>query len=219
MALALIGLCSVASATRLTFNQVNGNVIGTADTTSSPNYGHRVTSTTMGNYSYGAQGGFTPNVTVAYRAQNPAGTFPGLSVWATGYGDMSNVLWSGNSSTAVPNDGYVTLTADAGFQVSLQSFRTALWSTGPANYTDISVRDGLGNLLYSSNAANPVGGSVLHDFTSAPLTAQQLEIKFGQGWWIAVDDVTFSQAVPEPGTMLVLGAGLVALARRRRARS
>jgi hypothetical protein len=171
----------------------------------------------MGNFSYGAEGGFTPNVTVAYRANNPSGTFPGISTWGTGYGNLSNVVWSGNLQSAVPNDGYVTLTADAGFQVSLLSFRTALWSTGPANYTDISVRDGLGNVLYSTNAANPVGGNVLHDFTSSPLTAQQLEIKFGQGWWIAVDDVTFSQAVPEPGTMLVLGAGLVALARRRRA--
>lgn len=207
----------MASATRLTFNQVNGNVISNTDTTSSPNYGHRVTATTMGNFSYGAEGGFTPNVTVAYRAQNPLGTFPGLSVWTSGYGDLQNTVWSGGASNQVPNDGYVTLTADAGFQVSLLSFRTALWSTGPAQYTDISVRDGLGNVLYSTNAANPVGGNVLHDFTSSPLTAQQLEIKFGQGWWITLDDVTYSQAVPEPGTMLVLGAGLVALARRRRA--
>lgn len=217
IALTLIGLCSVASATRLTFNQVNGNVISNTDTTSSPNYGHRVTSTSMGNFSYGAEGGFTPNVTVAYRANNSSGTFPGLSTWTTGYGNLTNTVWTGGFSSENPNNGFVTLTADAGFQVSLQSFRTALWSTGPANYTDISVRDGLGNVLYSTNAANPVGGNVLHDFTSSPLTAQQLEIKFGQGWWIALDDVTFSQAVPEPGTMLVLGAGLVALARRRRA--
>ncbi len=207
----------MASATRLTFNQVNGAVISNTDTTSSPNYGHRVTATTMGNFSYGAEGGFTPNVTVAYRANNPSGTFPGLSTWTSGYGNLTNTLWSGNLQSAVPNNGYVTLTADAGFQVSLLSFRTALWSAGPATYTDISVRDGLGNVLYSTNAANPVGGNVLHDFTSSPLTAQQLEIKFGQGWWIALDDVTYSQAVPEPGTMLVLGAGLVALARRRRA--
>lgn len=207
----------MASATRLTFNTINGTVVSANDLTSSPNYGHRVTATTMGNFSYGAEGGFTPNVTVAYRAQNPSGTFPGLSVWTSGYGDLQNTVWSGGASSHVPNDGYVTLMADAGFQVSLLSFRTALWSTGPAQYTDISVRDGLGNVLYSTNAANPVGGNVLHDFTSSPLTAQQLEIKFGQGWWIALDDVTYSQAVPEPGTMLVLGAGLVALARRRRA--
>lgn len=207
----------MAQATRLTFNQVNGQVVAATDLVSSPNYGHRVTATTMGNWTYGAEGGFTPNVTVAYRAQNPSGTFPGLSVWSTGYGDLQNTIWSGGGSSQVPNDGYVTLTADAGFQVSLHSFRTALWSTGPAQYTDISVRDGLGNVLYSTNAANPVGGNVLHDFTSSPLTADVLEIKFGQGWWITLDDVTYSQAVPEPGTMLVLGAGLVALARRRRA--
>lgn len=213
----MLGLCTVASATRLTFNTINGTVVSATDLTSSPNYGHRVTATTMGIFSYGAEGGFTPNVTVAYRAQTPLGTFPGLSVWTSGYGDLQNTVWSGGASNQVPNDGYVTLTADAGFQVSLHSFRTALWSTGPAQYTDISVRDGLGNVLYSSNTANPVGGNVLHDFTSSPLTAQQLEIKFGQGWWITLDDVTYSQAVPEPGTMLVLGAGLVALARRRRA--
>ncbi|MFN3963733.1 MAG: hypothetical protein ACK4NQ_12225, partial [Fimbriimonadaceae bacterium] len=128
-ALALIGLCSVASATRLTFNQVNGNVIASDDTASSPNYGHRVTATTMGNYSYGAEGGFTPNVTVGYRAQNPGGTFPWVNTWSSGYGNLSNVIWSVGSSNQVPNDGYVTLTADAGFQVSLLSFRTALWST------------------------------------------------------------------------------------------
>ena len=215
LGLALCGLSGLSFATRLTFDQTNGSVIPSTATTTNPLYGDRVTAATMGTYSYGTEGGFTPNVTVAYASQFSSGTINGLGTWGSNYGNLTNVVWTGSTSTENPNNGFLTLTADPGFVVQLQSFRTALWSSGPALYTDIRVTDGGSNLLYSSSAANPVGGNVLHDFSLAPLTATQLTIQFGQGWWIALDDVTFSQAVPEPGTLALLGLGLPLLMRRR----
>lgn len=211
-----IALCSVASATRLTFDQTSGAVISANSTYQAPIYGDRVTSTVMGNFSYGGDFGFTPNVAIEYWVINPFGTFPGNSTWSSGYGDLVNTVWSGGSSSQNPNDGYVKLTADAGFKVNLHSFKTALWSTGPANYTSIEVRDENNTLLYSSTDPNPVGGHVLHDFTASPLMGQSLTIKYGQGWWITLDDVTFSQVVPEPGSFALLGIGLPMLLRRRR---
>jgi hypothetical protein len=203
-----VGLCSVASATRLTFDQVSGAVIADWMTTNAPVYGDRVTSAVMGDYSYGNEFG--------YWRVNTGGTFAGNATWTSGYGDLVNTVWAGGSSTENPNDGFVKLTADAGFTVYLQSFKTALWSTGPSPYTNIEVRNESGSLLYSSTDSNPVGGHVLHDFTASPLMGQSLTIKYGQGWWITLDDVTFSQAVPEPGTLALLGLGLPALLRRRR---
>jgi len=211
-----VGLCSVASATRLTFDQVSGAVIDATSTTNAPIYGDRVTSAVMGNHSYGSEFGFTPNVSIEYWVVNSGGTFPGNSTWTSGYGDLVNTVWSGGFSGEVPNDGFVRLTADAGFTVNLHSFKTAVWATGPANYTGIEVRNESGTVLYSNSTAHPVGSHVFHDFTASPLMGQALTIKYGQGWWITLDDVTFSQAVPEPGTLALLALGLPALLRRRR---
>lgn len=211
-----VGALSAASfGTRLTFDTTSGTVISSTATTTNPLYGDRVTATTMGGYSYGPEGGFTPNVTVGYQTISSAGTFNGVSTWASGYGNLVNTIWSGGSSLDPLNDGYLTLTADPGFVVQLHSFRTAVWSNGPALYTDIQVIDAASTVVYQNTGANPVGGNVLHDFSVAPITSTQLRIKFGQGWWITLDDVTFSQAVPEPGTLVLLGLGLPLLMRRR----
>jgi hypothetical protein len=42
-------------------------------------------------------------------------------------------------------------------------------------------------------------------------------LRFGNGWWTGIDNVAIQQQpVPEPMTMTLLAAGLVAVARRRR---
>ena len=46
-----------------------------------------------------------------------------------------------------------------------------------------------------------------------------IEIRFGNDWNVAIDNIGFSQElIPEPASLTLLGAGLAGLALRRRTR-
>jgi hypothetical protein len=70
-----------AGATVLTFH-----IAGAGQGSAIPqSYGDRVTAATMGSHSYGAAGGFTPNVVADYIGK---GSQQDLNFWATGYNQL-----------------------------------------------------------------------------------------------------------------------------------
>src|SRR5688572_4909780 len=92
-------------ATELTFQMTpsgNGTLIPQA-------YGDRVIASTMGTFTYGTGGGFTPNVVVDYRGKS---TQVDLNHWTTGYNQLVNVA---EYEPDGANGYQIILTADPGF--------------------------------------------------------------------------------------------------------
>jgi hypothetical protein len=159
----------------------NGNAVDQA-------YGDNVTSTINGSFSYGAAGGFTPNVTASYT--------PGAAFWDVDYGDLTNVLYQ----TQTTGNFALTLTADTGYDVLLDSFDLAGWPDTDYTINSVTVSDGSNNLFSQSNVAiEGDSGHSAFNFTS-PLTASQLIISFDSSNLgsfssdnIGIDNVQFSQ--------------------------
>jgi hypothetical protein len=162
-----------------------------------PGYGDRVTATPQNGFSYGTDGGFTPNVVVEY------GVLPEAlpSLWKTGYGDLTNILFE-------DQDGYghleVTLTADVHWNVVLWGFDMAAYSAvAPIN--GVTVRDGQGNVLFSAPGAQiPSSGHGVFAF-DPPLEAPVLIIAVDShnlGTFsdnIGIDNISFGQiSAPMP---------------------
>lgn len=219
-------LPSAASATILTFDV---DTTRPRDVLPMPqSYGDRVTATVMGSAAYGVgTEGFTPNIVASY--------FPiaaNLTRWSD-YGSLQNVFE--NEDDGDTSVGF-TLTADAGYMVTLFELDLGGYAGGDYTIPGLSVRDGAGNVLYS--AANYLvrgsnGQFSTLDFGAAPLTASALTFTIdltglgGDSDNIGIDNVRFGQrlasaipAVPEPSTwaMMLVGFGLTAGAIRRRRR-
>lgn len=222
---ALLGLllgAGDAHATRLMFESfLPGQAIA-------PDYGDRVTGYTDGAYKYGDDGGFTPNVTTSYNT--------GLSYQGAFFGDLVAVGYGTNSSGILE----VRLTADAGYDVELMGFDLAGYLF--TNYTvdAIEVRNESDLVLWSAanmlvRGGNGTAGSTssgqhsnygLAEFGGAALRGAVLAIRIdahslgADAWKVAIDNVSFAQTVaaPEPGTALLLGLGVGALAVGRRRR-
>ena len=203
-----------ASAAVLTFNITDA----TAGIAMPQGYGDRVTSTTSGVFSYGADGGFTPNVVVEYTSPG----FPtDLNFWTTGYSDLTNILY--NEPDGV--DGYtVRFVADSGFLVRLDSFDLGNFG-GAVTLPGLSIVDGLGNTLFLSSNI-PVGAAAvphqIYNF-SGGLFAEEIRIIVntaglaGNSDNIGLDNIQFGQtAIPEPNAAVLLVTGAALMLRRRR---
>lgn len=230
-------LASFASASVLTFDFTPTPALNSQiDST----YGDRVTAATMGGFSYGAAGGFTPNVELSY---GPAsGNFPGgcpfdangcVYFWDNDFGDLTNV--AAQSAQSGANYGLLELlfTTDAGFQVNLDSFDLGGWPSNggvgrPASFTinSVAVFDAGNNVLFSqNNVVVPVtaGGRVSFSpnvsGSSLRLVIDAGNLTAGNGANIGIDNVQFSQTdMPEPATsaLIALGLGAVAIRKFRR---
>src|SRR5438874_1957558 len=112
-------------------------------------YGDRVTSASQGGFNYGTTGGATPSVTANFGplAKN-------VRQWKTGYGDLTNVIFAGDSASGILE---VALRADFGFEVSLASLD--LGGGGNHDYTinSITVFDGGNNAIYTRTSAKVDG--------------------------------------------------------------
>ena len=215
----LLAGAASASATVLTFDisgAGNGSIMPQA-------YGDQVTSTTDGSFSYGATGGFTPNVVVDYTSPDPP---LDLNFWTTGYSDLVNVVENEPDGEA----GYtIRLTANSGLFVRLDGFDLGNFGSA-VTLTGLRVVDGDGNVLFSmSNIAVAANSQPHMDFDFAGgLFGSQLDIIVdttgmgGNSDNMGLDNIQFGQdVVPEPSAyaMLVFGVALFSiLAARNRAK-
>jgi hypothetical protein len=189
-----------------------------------PGYGDHVTMNVQGGYKYDVTGGGTPNVTTGYSV----GTMPTIFTWAEDFGDLHHVIFAQE-----PRVFEFDLVADAGFQVTLNSFDMAAWPHLDYVINSVSVLDGNDNVLFNQNnvliEGDAVGPQHTH-FDFAGVTAPTLKIEFDSrnvdSDDVGIDNINFSQsgaaAVPEidPGMMgsafTVLTGGVLMLRGRRR---
>ena len=217
-ALFLMSVACPAAATTLTFD-VNPLPVSNAQLLPQE-YGDRVVDATTdvlgsgaaaaGSYLVGSEGA-TPNVTVEHDSTGDE------VLWTTGYGDLVNVSWRAQS---------VIFTADTGFFVTFDSFDIACFgcsdgSLGPT----VSLLDGGGNELWSTNGNITFADGGAHEtITPVPtVTASVIELVFNYAGtevsadFVGIDNLRFSQEVPAPPAVLLVGlAGLGLLRASRR---
>jgi hypothetical protein len=169
--------------------------------------------------------GTVANLAITNRARNTfgAGTVNGgLCHWLAGYGDLTDVAYTCSSVAGV---GEFTLTPVAGYQVTLHSFDVGEYQGRVAGNAEVRVYGldlGAPALFTATQALGAAGHwSLAPELT----TTSGFNLQWGDNWDYGIDNISLTvapiaaSAVPEPATVTLLGAGLVALgagARRRR---
>jgi len=210
-----------AQQTVLTFD-----VAGAGNGTFLPqDYGDRVQSGTMGGYTYGGSGFYTPNVLVSH-----GGPSEGLKLWGTGYNDLIEVAINDQDSEEYLR---LALQADPGTRVSLEGFDLGNWG-GAITLAAVRVRNEHGVAFEELEVTlEPKSSTNERHFSFVPpLEGQVLTIEVdltglgGQSDNVGLDNVAFRQdpasalgtsycgpAVPNssgaPGTLIAVGSALV----------
>lgn len=118
----------------------------------------------------------------------------------------------------------VVLRADPGYRVKLHSFKLAAYTDDFVSdpvISAMSILDARGRRFQMSNVGVSKSASSVYQFTPA-FEDQEVTINvdvsnLNRRAWdrIALDDITFSQVVPEPSSALLLGVSALGLLSRR----
>lgn len=230
LALAAGLLCAAAqpaSATVLTFD------FGGANFTTVPQvYGDRVGGQPQPpQFSYGAAGGLTPNVTVTYYPTLKLADNPNLR-----YGDFQKSLFRTADNTG--NIMEIDLIADPGYLVCLYSFEMAAQYNVATMFGEdlpaksIKVLDAnnvpLYQAIYNADPLTVIPGTLplrhnLYDFGGTPICLPMVRIVvdlnqiMNKVEKISIDNITFGQSlVPAPGSAATMLLALGAFGARRR---
>ncbi len=176
-------------------------------------YGDRVASFDAAGL--GTAGGPTPNVVIDFVPTNSGSPF---SVWNGGYGSLVQALGHGSFNVK----GYIEFTPDPGWDVVLENFDLAGWSSGSYPDSRVRVVDTAGAMLFDSGVFTFPASTTFTSYLSAPIRST-LPIRlviddFGD---LGIDNVIFSQVatIPEPGiwALWLAGLGVLGTLARRRA--
>lgn len=181
---AAVLVAPVAEATKLTFDSASGF---------RDEYGDRVAAAVEGNFSYGSDQGWTPNVSVEWQDDDESW----FQIIQNGYGDFHNALVMDSEDWDNTSGYTICLRADPGYLVALHSF--SISSDGPA-YTvgGVTVRGAGGNILLGDtnfsqdNNIRVFGGQF-------PVVSREIKITLdydgsNSGFsWLGLDNLIFSQ--------------------------
>ncbi|MFE8072910.1 hypothetical protein QQM79_17765 [Marinobacteraceae bacterium S3BR75-40.1] len=160
-------------------------------------YGDNVTAVSDGNGDYEQGNGFTPNVQASYRTLqdygNSSQTWPSLAYWRKDYGDLRDIAFSGIDGDVAE----LTLQADAGYEVILNSIEMAGWFRADLTGTLRIYNGDYSTLLYELdplqvNGDGP-GNSGDHSTFAINVSAPEIHVQWGRDWNIGIDNVNFDQ--------------------------
>lgn len=223
----------------------NGANIGLTDTDDVPNnvavvYGDRgAANSGDGQYTYSYGGpADTPNISVGYGivSKNPDNQIwwsRAASFYQTGYSTLTNVIYPSNSDRWLA----VMFKPDDGWNVVLNSVDVGSWGGVERTYR-VQVWESIGDALdmntFAPNFPVFVEGDdynviFAEDRTSSSVETFNINVSSNKILWLmvtepsvnasllGVDNISFSQIVPEPASVVMLGFGGLLLARCRRA--
>jgi hypothetical protein len=187
-----------AEATILTFEGGISDLAG---------YGDNIDQAVVDGFTYPEGAGFTPDITVDF-----VPSFSSFTIYPSGYASLVDAL--GHQSFNVPSE--IILTPSQGAQVFLLGFDIATWA-GVTYTTDIRIWDNNGSQsapnLFSSTQ-ELVGDTVYQPLTNEIAADGPLHLYISNIGSTGLDNLHFAQ-VPEPGTGVLVTAGLLGLAVRR----
>jgi hypothetical protein len=211
-----VGFSSTARGTILPFDTTGGPLSSTYlwSTANGSLYGDNVSAASQNGFVYGdTVANPTPNVVLTYEQSGN-----GSSLWLD-----SGVLTDGTVVSAL------ILTGDAGYTVTLHSFDVVALTAAPTNYSYIKVfLDGSATPSYTLPNYFINGSNTLNEgdeWTAGLLAGNVVRIEwlfagsFGQAFNHGLDNINFTQAVPEPASLGLLAVSGLVLATRRRTRA
>ncbi|HEU5125092.1 MAG TPA: PEP-CTERM sorting domain-containing protein [Verrucomicrobiae bacterium] len=217
----LLGGLSAVHATNLGFGQLGGN-----NTTVPSNFGSHAA--TDGNGYVVSLGGATPNIGLTWDSNwdiHTSGFFSTIEDQVVGGGDWDN-------QGSIPRVGQldfgthtINFSADPGFALMLNSFVFGHTAETAGNTAwDLALTaDSTSTIVWQQSVAfeNGQAFTISPNFVGAlgesyTLSFNRTFSSYGSDGRHAIDNLSFSQVVPEPSTAALLGiAGLATLFRRR----
>jgi hypothetical protein len=160
-----------------------------------------------------------PDISLFWDGEGGGSSGNGLDTYINWNG-RGNVVQLDSSAGGTPNFS-VLFTPSANYAVSIRSFDLDAWAGGGNMVVDWSIQDANNSVLASGQWTKGNEGGrdrISPDFVGS--VGQSLALRLnrlsGLGSYLAIDNLTFAQAVPEPSSAVLVLSGLGALAMRRR---